>query len=43
MIEGEPLGTSHGRDLYRRIFASRPAATAPASHPGFGPAESGPS
>lgn len=43
MVEGEPLGTSHGRDLYRRIFASRPAATAPASHPGFGPAGSGPS
>jgi len=26
IIEGEPLDTSYGRDLYRRIFAARPLA-----------------
>lgn len=28
ILEGQPLDTSHGRDLYRRIFASRPPAPA---------------
>jgi hypothetical protein len=27
IVEGEPLPTSHGQDIYRRIFGQAPAAS----------------
>jgi hypothetical protein len=34
VIEGEPLPTSHGVDLYRRIFRTDPGAARTAAGPG---------